>query len=76
MPDKKSFSLSKKKYLPASKSQDKPRIPARGIIYVVGKYETLPNIAKRFKTTESKIMEDNNMTDPSLIYPGKRLVIK
>jgi len=55
-------------------------IPTQGSVapegsYVVRLGDTLSNIALRFGTTVSAIAQANNISNPSLIYPGQRLII-
>ena len=45
------------------------------IIYTVKKGDTLSKIAKEFNTTYQKIAEDNNISNPNLIYPDQQLKI-
>ena len=45
-------------------------------IYIVKSGDTLSSIAAKFETTYQKIARDNNISNPNLIYPGQRLVIK
>ena len=44
-------------------------------IYIVQKGDNLYNIAKRFNTTVRNIVNNNNIKNPNLIYPGQRLII-
>lgn len=44
-------------------------------IYVVQKGDTLWNLAKKFNTTVSDIVELNDIENPDLIYPGQKLLI-
>ena len=44
--------------------------------YIVKSGDTLSSIAAKFGTTYQKIARDNNISNPNLIYPGQRLVIK
>ena len=46
------------------------------ITYVVKKGDTLSAIANRYGTTYQKIASDNGISNPNLIYPGQKLVIK
>lgn len=46
------------------------------VIYVVKKGDTLSGIAKKYNTTYQKIAKDNNISNPNLIYPNQKLVIK
>lgn len=45
-------------------------------VYIVKPGDILSSIAAKFGTTYQKIARDNNISDPDLIYPGQRLVIK
>lgn len=45
-------------------------------IYIVKSGDTLSEIAKKFNTTYQKIAKDNNISNPNLIYPNQKLVIK
>lgn len=45
-------------------------------IYIVKSGDTLSGIAAKFGTSYQKIARDNNISNPNLIYPGQRLVIK
>lgn len=44
--------------------------------YTVKKGDTLTDIAKEYKTTVAKLVKDNNIKNPNLIYVGQKLVIK
>lgn len=44
-------------------------------IYIVQKGDNLYNIAKRFNTTVRNIVNNNNIKNPNLIYPGERIII-
>lgn len=46
------------------------------IIYIVKSGDTLSTIAQKYNTTYQKIAKDNNISNPNLIYPGQKLVIK
>lgn len=46
------------------------------IIYIVKSGDTLSAIAQKFNTTYEKIAKDNNISNPNLIYPNQKLVIK
>lgn len=46
------------------------------INYAVRKGDTLWGIAKRYGTTVDKLVRDNNIKNPNLIYPGQRIIIK
>ena len=45
-------------------------------IYIVKSGDTLSAIAQRYNTTYQKIAKDNNISNPNLIYPNQKLVIK
>ena len=45
-------------------------------VYIVKSGDTLSSIASKFGTTYQKIARDNNISNPNLIYPGQKLVIK
>lgn len=45
-------------------------------IYIVKSGDTLSEIARKFNTTYQKIAKDNNISNPNLIYPNQKLVIK
>lgn len=45
-------------------------------IYIVKNGDTLTAIAKKYNTTYQKIAKDNNISNPNLIYPNQKLVIK
>ena len=45
-------------------------------IYIVKKGDTLSGIARKYGTTYQKIAKDNNISNPNLIYPNQKLVIK
>ena len=45
-------------------------------VYIVKPGDILSSIAAKFGTTYQKIARDNNISNPDLIYPGQRLIIK
>lgn len=45
-------------------------------IYIVKSGDTLSTIAQKYNTTYQKIAKDNNISNPNLIYPNQKLVIK
>ena len=49
---------------------------SRETIYIVKRGDTLSEIAKKYNTTYQKIAKDNNISNPNLIYPNQKLVIK
>ena len=50
--------------------------PLEEIVYVVKRGDTLSRIALNYGTTVSQIVRENNISNPNLIYPGQRLVVK
>lgn len=44
--------------------------------HIVQKGETLGKIASKYGTTYQKIAKDNGISNPNLIYPGQKLIIK
>ncbi|SJZ37632.1 glycoside hydrolase family 25 protein [Garciella nitratireducens] len=51
--------------------------PATQVItYTVKKGDTLSEIAKKYNTTVSKLVKDNNIKDKNKIYPGNKIKIK
>lgn len=46
------------------------------VIYIVKSGDTLSQIANKYNTTYQKIASDNGISNPNLIYPGQKLVIK
>lgn len=44
--------------------------------YIVKSGDTLSSIAAKFGMTYQKIARDNNISNPNIIYPGQKLVIK
>ena len=45
------------------------------VTYVVKRGDTLSAIARIFGTTVTKIVKDNGIKNPNLIYPGQKLII-
>ncbi len=43
--------------------------------YIVKKGDTLSEIAYKYNTTVSKLVKDNNISNPDLIYAGQKLII-
>lgn len=60
----------------------KIKIPGTGkaepasVTYTVKAGDTLSSIAKKYGTTYQKIAKDNGISNPNLIHPGQKLVIK
>lgn len=50
-------------------------ISSKGIVHVVKRHETLYSLAHRYGTTVKKIVDDNNIKNPSLIVVGQELRI-
>ena len=46
------------------------------IIYIVKKGDTLSEIAKKYNTTVDKLVKDNNISNPNLIYTGQEIIIR
>lgn len=46
------------------------------ITYTVKKGDTLNGIAKKHNTTVDKLVKDNNIKDPNMIYVNQKLIIK
>jgi LysM repeat protein len=47
----------------------------KAITYTVKRGDTLSAIARIFGTTVTKIVKDNGIKNPNLIYPGQKLTI-
>lgn len=47
----------------------------KAITYTVQRGDTLSAIARKYGTTVSKIVKDNGIKNPNLIYPGQKLTI-
>jgi LysM repeat protein len=48
----------------------------KSTVYTVKAGDTLSKIAKKYNTTVNKLVADNNIKNPNLIYVGQKLVIK
>lgn len=46
------------------------------IIYIVKIGDNLTKIARRFNTTVAKLVKDNHIINPNLIYAGQKIIIK
>ena len=44
--------------------------------YIVKSGDTLSGIAQKFNTTYSHLAKLNHLSNPNLIYPGQKLIIK
>lgn len=49
---------------------------AKTVTYTVKKGDTLSAIAAKYKTTVAKLVKDNGIKNPDLIYPGQKIKIK
>ena len=58
------------------KTTDKLKTETKPIVYTVKKGDTLSAIAKKYGTTVSKLVKDNNIKNANLIYPGQKIAIK
>lgn len=65
-----------KKSNDSSKTNNKPDSSEKVITYVVKKGDTLSAIAAKYKTSVSKLVKDNSIKNPDLIYPGQKIKIK
>lgn len=54
----------------------KKPIEKKDIVYIVKKGDTLTSIAKKYKTTVTKIAKDNRIKNVNIISIGQRLIIK
>lgn len=52
------------------------KAPEKQTTYTVKSGDNLTKIAKRYNTTVDKIVKDNNIKNPNLIFPGQKLIIK
>ena len=50
--------------------------PSNAISYAVRRGDTLSGIAQRYGTTVDRLVKDNGIKNPNLIFPGQRLIIK
>ena len=60
----------------SSKTNNKSSSSSKARTYVVKKGDTLSGIAARYKTSVSKLVRDNKIKNPNLIYPGQRIQIR
>ena len=49
--------------------------PHKAITYTVQRGDTLSAIARKYGTSVTKIVKDNGIINPNLIYPGQKLTI-
>lgn len=47
----------------------------KAITYTIQRGDTLSAIARKYGTTVSKLVKDNGIKNPNLIYPGQKLTI-
>ena len=66
--------MAKKKTEP--KKTEPKKDSKKPVWYVVKKGDTLLAIAAKYETTVAKIVKDNNIKNPDLIYAGQKLKIK
>jgi len=52
-----------------------PSTPAPGQVYIIQKGDTLYSIARKFGVTVQSLQTLNNISDPTKISPGARLII-
>ena len=60
---------------PADDAPPAPPAPAESTTYIVRASDYLSRIAQQFGVTTSAIVIANNLSNPSLIYPGQALII-
>lgn len=65
----------KKKTEPKKTTPKKDGEKKKTVTYTVKKGDTLTVIAAKYKTTVAKIVKDNNIKNPDLIYAGQKLKI-
>lgn len=46
------------------------------VTYTVKRGDTLSGIARRYKTTVAKLVKDNGIKNPNIIYAGQKIKIK
>jgi Uncharacterized protein containing LysM domain len=46
------------------------------LTYTVKRGDTLSGIAQRYKTTVAKLVKDNGLKNPNIIYAGQKIKIK
>lgn len=56
--------------------KEEPKKEKTENVYVVQNGDCLWNIAQKYNTTVAKIVADNNIANPDLIYTGQKLIIK
>ena len=59
-----------------SNNSSKPVSKNKIFTYTVKKGDTLSAIAAKYKTSVSKLVKDNSIKNPDLIYPGQKIKIK
>ncbi len=50
--------------------------PAGDMVYIVQKGDNLWAIGRKYKTTWQELAKLNNLSDPALIFPGQKIVIR
>lgn len=58
------------------KSTAKTESTKKTVVYTVKKGDTLSAIAAKYKTKVAKLVKDNGIKNPDLIYPGQKIKIK
>ena len=48
----------------------------KAVTYTVKRGDTLSGIAKRYKTTVAKLVKNNGIKNPNIIYAGQKIKIK
>ena len=71
------FAVNKEIVSDIKESEEEEQQPKKAsiTIYVIGKGDTLWNLAKKYKTTIEKIKEMNELEDENLLIPGEKLLI-
>ena len=72
------FEKSKSKSDGEDKKKTEPKKGGKKnpVWHIVKKGDTLLQIAAKYETTVAKIVKDNNIKNPDLIYAGQKLKIK
>ena len=62
--------------VPITTNENDNKEPLEEAIYIVKRGDTLSQIALNYNTTVNQIARENGISNPNLIYPGQRLIIK
>ena len=65
-----------KKQVVSSSTKPSASSTKKAVTYIVKRGDTLTAIAKKYNTTVAKLVKDNNIKNPDLIFAGQRIVIK